>query len=89
MKPPIPSEELGKPERPPATYATAYSSFRRKPEIFNRGGEIRLCARVDSYPRGALSYSVSIWALSGASRKLESRECAAFLFRVDGLLSSE
>ena len=34
---------------------------------------------MEYYPRGALSFLVSAWALSGASERLEFRECAALL----------
>ena len=54
-----------------ATYATAYCSFVRKTANLTVEAKIRLCARVVQYPRGALSYSVSTRALSGASYETE------------------
>ena len=52
-----------------AAYATAYSSSVRKTANLICRGEIRLCARVVKYPRGALSILVSTKVLSGASFK--------------------
>ena len=60
-----------------ATYATAYSSFTRKPLIFSMKAKYDGALRVQS--RGVLSYSIFIRALSGASREIEFRECAALL----------
>ena len=59
------------------TYATAYSSFTRKPLIFSMKAKYDGALRVQS--RGVLSYSIFIRALSGASREIEFRECAALL----------
>ena len=45
----------------------AYCSFARKTANLKARSEIRLCARVVKYPRGALSIHVSCKVLSGAS----------------------
>ena len=66
----------------PPTYATAYSSFARKPLISSmvkRNTTVRACA----ITRRTFIFRVSPWALSGASRETEFRECAAFLFRAE------
>ena len=53
MKPPLPSEELGKPERPPATYATAYYRYH---ENFAKVDKARYeVALRGSIPRGVSS----------------------------------
>ena len=48
---------------------------------FQYEGEIRLCARVVQYPRGALSYSIFIRALTGASTRLNLESAPLFFCR--------
>ena len=48
---------------------------------FQYEGEIRLCARVVQYPRGALSYSIFIRALTGASTRLDFESAPLFFCR--------